>query len=479
LQQENKDYTQIGADIMRKPCVALLTIAETRDEFYEKRKPIVDEEIAFFHQQFSECFDILASVPIRGVSTALYWAEQAQSALADAVIIHVPIWAAPNLAGKIAANVDLPLMVLGNKRENSSSLVGVLAVAGAIGQTGKQVKRILGDFSDSSVQAGVVAFASACQTVRELKRSNYCVLGGRSLGINTTLADFAQWQKMFGIECDHRDQYEIVRRAETIDPARTSLHIDWLRSHTGLMAYGGAFSPQSLIKQVNSYLALKDIIAEGNYDFIGLKCQSELSDHYAIGCLAMALLGDTQDAEGAKQSVPVACEADNDGALTMRILSLIAGRPSNLMDIRLLRAEDQEIVFANCGGMPTYFAGRSPNAAENLVQVHMMENAFGKAGGGTVQFVCAPGEVTVARLFRVDGRYCLGAMEGSFIDRPREDLRRTTYCWPHAFFRSDIDFTKFFNTIGANHMHAVYGCHAQALRDLCALLDIEYINYNR
>jgi L-fucose isomerase, second N-terminal domain len=47
-------------------------------------------------------------------------------------------------------------------------------------------------------------------------RAQYCLIGGRSLGIDTTVIDPAQWLAEFGIDVDHVDQMELVRRAEAM-----------------------------------------------------------------------------------------------------------------------------------------------------------------------------------------------------------------------------------------------------------------------
>ena len=56
----------------------------------------------------------------------------------------------------------------------------------------------------------IVAVAAA----HRLRGLTYCLIGGRSLGIDTTVIDPAQWLKQFGIDVDHVDQLELVRRAE-------------------------------------------------------------------------------------------------------------------------------------------------------------------------------------------------------------------------------------------------------------------------
>jgi len=465
---------------LKRQIAAVLTVTENRDEFFERRKPLIEEEYEKVRNILSKEFDLIYSDLIRDTDAALYWADEAVKRQADVVIIHLPVWASPNLSAKIACNVNVPVMLLGNDRPETSSMVGLLAAAGALEQANIKVKRALGNFEDGKLKDEVVSFVKACHTLSVLRRSNYCQVGGRSIGIITTTADFSKWQELFGIECDHRDQLEVVRKAESMDPDRTKLYMDWLEQNIGKINFGGLFTPESLRKQVNSYLALKDMAREGHYDFMGLKCQMELSDGYAIGCLAIALLGDNYDAEGYKEPIPTSCEADSDGALTMKILSVISGgTPSNLMDIRMLKPAEERMVFANCGGMPTYFAGHSNNPSENLKNIHMMESVFGKAGGGTIQYVSKSGPVTLARLFRTGGEYKMAIIEGEFEDMPREELRKTTYCFPHGFVKAHIDYDLFFNTIGANHMHAVYGNYAKALQDFCDIKGIKYINYNK
>ena len=55
------------------------------------------------------------------------------------------------------------------------------------------------------LRSQIVAVAAA----RRLRGLTYCLIGGRSLGIDTTVIDPAQWMKQFGIDVDHVDQFEL------------------------------------------------------------------------------------------------------------------------------------------------------------------------------------------------------------------------------------------------------------------------------
>ena len=76
-------------------------------------------------------------------------------------------------------------------------------------QTGKKCIRVSGDYEDEQVQEKVNAFVQGIYVAEGIRRSSYGMIGGRSIGIGTTVADPSQWQSVFGVEFDHCDQYEI------------------------------------------------------------------------------------------------------------------------------------------------------------------------------------------------------------------------------------------------------------------------------
>ena len=79
----------------------------------------------------------------------------------EAVIIHVPIWATPSLAFRIAYGTSYPVLLLGNLQRNTSSLVTLLAVGGMLDQTGKKCIRVSGDYEDPQIQEKVFMWQKA------------------------------------------------------------------------------------------------------------------------------------------------------------------------------------------------------------------------------------------------------------------------------------------------------------------------------
>ena len=79
-------------------------------------------------------------------------------------------------------------------------------------------------------------------------------------------------------------------------------------------------------------------------------------------------------------------------------------------------AEDNFFDFCNSGAHATFFAGRSKLPEENLPRVHFWPEIFYfPAGGASVMHFARPGEVTLARLTRRNGRYWLAVVPAEFV----------------------------------------------------------------
>ena len=461
-----------------KQKIAVVSLGDCRRAFYETRKHIAVEETEKLIEALGELYEVYAPETVFSIDEALMVADEIRRRLIVQVVIHIPIWVTPNLVLRIANSTPYPVVLFGNTRKDSSSTVALLASAGVLSQSGKKYKRVIGDIREESVKKQVQDLLNAVYVAEGLRRSSYGMIGGRSIGIGTTVADPMQWQRLFGVEFDHCDQYEIVYRAKDQDPQRVKKHMDWIKEHFTIQ-YGGLFTEETLERQVRSYLALKDMAIEHCYNFMGVKCQPDMSDHFVLQCLGVALLNGNLDADGEKVPIPTSCECDCDGAITMKILSLCAGKqPSCLVDIRYFSGEEKELILANCGSMAPYFA--DPKNPDNAMrETWLLEHVFGLAGGGAVQMVAKSGPITCARLIRENGEYILTCFTGEIYEKPREELKKTTFSYPTQFIRADIDYEKFFQTMNANHLHTVYGNYKEVLKNFCEITGIRFLCYDR
>lgn len=91
---------------------------------------------------------------------------------------------------------------------------------------------------------------------------------------------------------------------KALDEERVQKHLKWVKENVPRIEYGDKFTEKTLELQVRSYLALKDMAAEKKYNFMGIKCQQDMSDHFVLQCLGVALLNNPYDSRRRKDTDP-------------------------------------------------------------------------------------------------------------------------------------------------------------------------------
>ncbi|MFI6938650.1 L-fucose/L-arabinose isomerase family protein [Streptomyces sp. NPDC050418] len=398
----------------------------------------------------------------------------------DLTIFHHSVWTFPHFTMLAAESTPGPILMVANIDPQFPGMVGMLAGGGGLDQIGRVHSRAWGDLGDPATRARILSNVRAGAAVQGLRGSTFGRIGGRPMGMYTATANTDQWMKVFGVDVEEIDQWEIVRRSENADASLVKQGRLWLEKHSAGVHYDGVrLTPELLERQIRSYYAMKELIAEWNLDFSGIKGQPELTAHFATMDIAEAFLNDPYDWEGPKDTHVTSTEADMDAALSMQILKLLSGTPVLFADVRHYHRDKDVWDLCNSGQHATWYAARSDDPVENLSKVNFFPEVFYfPAGGASVQHLAAPGDMTFARLTRQDGAYRMHVMRGSFEQYDAETnermMRASTWEWPHAFARLDASADDFLTRFGSNHIHAVPGDYVDDLRAVCAQLGIRY-----
>lgn len=466
---------------MQKRKVGILTFSDGRQS--------VHESLLDMNLQFQEGLKrrLEATGEVEVVTGEVVWtAELAkQEALklvkadVEMTIFNFAIWSFPHLPAIASQFAPGPFLLFSNVNPKYPGLVGMLASAGALDQIGVFHGRVWGNIHDDQVLRQVIAFIRAATAVKRLRGETYGLFGGRPMGMYTAVANLDQWRQLFGIDVEHIDQWEIVRRAQQVPEEKVEGAFRWLERHVRKIHYDSQqLTPEKLKLQIRSYYAVREIIAEKGLDFVGIKAQPELTDHFVTMDLTEAFLNDPYDWDGEHEPIVAATEADMDGALTMEILKHLSGEPVLFADVRHYDAEDDFFDLCNSGTHATYFANRSYDPAENLKKVEFYpEGFYFPAGGASVRHIAAPGEVTIARLARRNGHYWLAIAPAEFLDlgqRAEEKAAATQVEWPHAFARLKVPADEFLAVYDSNHCHAIYGNWVDELVWVAKILGIDY-----
>jgi len=393
----------------------------------------------------------------------------------DGVILNIAVFAFPSYIVLAAQSGKGPYLLLGPHDSRYPGLTGLLAAGGALSQVGIPHERLWVDLASEDLPRQILTFGRAAAAATRLRGQVYGLIGGRSIGMYTGAAPAELWQRRFGVDVDHVDQSEIVRRARLVSDRQVKMGRSWLEKHVREIAFDGIqLTPEKLDFELRCYVALKEIVADHQFDFVGLKCHFDMSEFFSVQCLGAAFMNDPYDWDGPKEPVALACEADSDGALTMQLLKLVSGKPSCLLDLRFYDPDKGVYVLPNCGAAPTWFAARSQDPGVNLAQVRIVPCIAKYAGGGAhVEFVFGQGELTLARLTRSPGGYRMTIALGEAQDYPLRGITGANPGWPHAFVRLHVPPDMAVQTLQSNHIHAVAGDYRAELIKLCQILNLE------
>jgi L-fucose isomerase len=331
-------------------------------------------------------------------------------------------------------------------------------VHGSLDELGLPHRFFYGSPDSGDVVGEIGSFIRASAAARGLSGKRLCVLGGRVMGMYTTMADIVQLKRVFGVEVEHMDAVRLYLEAEKVPEKEVAAVESRLRKTFGNVEAGG----KVLERSIRLYVALKALIERTGYDLLAVKCQDEMIDEYASSCLAVSLLND--------EGYTLSCEADINAGITMRMLSLLSGGIALFGDVNHLDLEKGILRIVNCGSMPTLLA-RSRKEVDLGLQYEYM----GKARGATTVLIVRESPVTIARLSRVKGEFVMLAASGKTREVERERLKESREYWPHAFVELDCEPKNFIQNIRSNHMHLCLGDYLKDVEEFCRIKGIECI----
>ena len=427
---------------------------------------------------------VTASKIVTSIRTSKEMGEELARENAKIIVMLYYIWDFPYLAWPFINTVgkDKPILSLSNNEGMYPGNVGLLATDGALRQTGMRTHRIVGDLDSPDVQAKVADWIRAAEAYTSVRGQVYGMYGGHSMGMETGYFHLAPIQKIFGVTTYQIDQLLLVERMKELDDEEVGKGFKWLSEMLGerIKYDGKMLTPETLKTQIRLYLAMNKVNNEWGFDFCGIKGQRELTEHVCITDVAEMLTNDPYDWNGAKEPFVCSTEADSLAALTMQILKYISGGlPPLFADVRLYHSDKDIWDFCNSGNHPSWYAARSNNPRENFkkITLHPALEMYFKAGGASVEFDAAPGEMTFARLGLWYEKFYMAIVKGTVLDLPQEERKRinsqTSPTWPHLHVRLPCNFEEFIDLFPCNHILAVPGDHINELVYLCEIAGVK------
>jgi len=429
---------------------------------------------------------VTGSEIITSVRSAQKVGEELSRANCKQVILCYYVWNFPFFVWPFINSLgrEKPILCLSNNSGKFPGNVGLLATDGALRQAGIRTQRIVGGMDDPKTCAKVIDWIYASQAYTTIQNEVYGMYGGHSMGMETGYFHLVPTIKAFGVTVRQTDQLLLVKKMEEVDMKEVEKGLKWFEQLLGprLKYDGKMLTPETLKTQIKLYLAMKMVNEEKGFDFCGLKGQRELTEYVCLGDVPEMLMNDPYDWNGKKETTVCATEADSLAAVTMQLLKYITGgMPVLFMDVRLYHPDKDIWDFCNSGNHASWYASRSMDPKENFKKVtfHPALEYYFKAGGASVEFDAAAGEMTFARLGLWDDKLYMVIVMGESLDLPAKERKaineETNPTWPHVHARLHCGFDEFMKLFPSNHILAVSGNHLRKLEYLCELSGIKAV----
>ncbi len=339
---------------------------------------------------------------------------------------------------------------------------GALVLHGALDEIGVKHELFYGYPDDERTMNDMMAFIRAAATASRLRDSRLGLVGGYSMGAVTGATDIPQVMSKFGVKVEHVDQFELVKRAEAFSRGNVEDTYNKLKK-----SYGNLPKLDKVMERsIRLYIALRDLTLQRKFDVTAVKCFPELGDNYATACLAQSLLPE--------EGLVTSCIGDVNTALSAYILHLLSGGATFNPDVQRIKKDEGIVILASDGAAPPSLAANP----ESIVLKCRGLATEGAADGISIGFICKPGPVTLIRLCRIKGEYCMHIASGeAFVPENAEELLKECGFphWPHAFIKLKGDVEAFIQNQRSEYISMCYGDYKEELVDLCHQLEVRPI----
>lgn len=307
--------------------------------------------------------------------------------------------------------------------------VGGLVLSAALSEVGIAHKFVYGGISDPKNVKKVANFCKASALKKSMEMTTLRAFGGRGMGQTCGVADPSQWMKVFGIDIDSRDTWELIQTANAVPQEEVDKVCDWIDENFTTPVERN----EGNLRSVRLYLALKALKERDGFDYYTIQSFPGLGDYYGASCFAQSMM--------LNDGVPTSTLSDYNTALSSIMIMGLSEDPIYYGDLQHVDKANKEIKIIGDGAVPPCLANE---AGVSLAQ-HGIPTE-GEAGGLSISLVCKSGKGVLARISRVNGRFriCVAKCEVYQPD-PAILEERKHECgipfWPHAFIKvqGDID----------------------------------------
>jgi len=334
-----------------------------------------------------------------------------------------------------------PMFEFEGNREQTGSLVGMLALQGALKRADYKFKKVIGFANDSKSTDEVKDFIYAASAKKTLRRTRIGLVGYMSMSMYPASFDHLLMSTLIGPEIVHFDTFIVIEGIKNIKNEQ----ILAVKEKISKLSQNN-IRDKLLNKAAGLYCSLKTLIERYNLDGINIKCQYELTKDFGCSsCIPLSMLAD--------EGYSVACEGDIPTHVSMHLLSLLSEKITTYVDILDFSGKN---IYLSCCGFAPFSLSKS-----------MKINEFNFKGfkGIVSSSILKPGEITMIRLSEKVGLYELLYTVGK---GKTTELRQKIMPAISVDLKNKVDSSIDF--FSSQHLALTYGNYEQRLLNFASLM---------
>lgn len=361
-------------------------------------------------------------------------------------------------AAGVAAQMKVPTLLWGARDERPNTdegrgrdtQCGMFACSKVMRRFGVQYSYIWNCETESEdFRNGYDAFIRVVSVIKTIKTLRIAKFGSRPVPFMSVMANEAELATKFGITTIPISPTAIAKRTDELIAENGEALKAYYADLTARIDTS-AMEPDKVLRCAAVAMATKQLMLENNCSVGAMECWSATP---IIGVPICMTLGELADA-----GLPISCETDLNGAVTLAILRAVTlGEASGfLADLTIRHPEnDNAELLWHCGPFP--YSLKDPASKARLVN-------------GQERWELKKGEITISRFDDIDGEYYLFGGEGKAVDGPETT---GTYVWFEADNWKRWEEKLMFGPY-IHHVGGVYGNYKKVLREAARYLGMKF-----
>lgn len=376
----------------------------------------------------------------------------------DAIFLPFCDFGEESVAAGIAANFKVPVLVWGPRdtapntdlTRGRDTQCGIIAATKVLSRSGVKFSYIMNSPSYSrQFQQGFENFIRVTNVVKTMKHMRIAQIGQRPEPFMSVISNEGALLEKFGITAV---PISLTQIAEIADRVVAENGMEFQRLYTDITTRidCSAMKEETIQRVVGLRMAMQQSIENKDCVAASMECWTAAPLLRGVPCIAIGEL------TGA--GIPVSCEGDLNGAVTLAIMNACAMGDTTqfFADLTIRHPEnDNAELLWHCGPFPY--------ALKDAASKARMVDFMGR-------WELKKGDITLCRFDDISGQYYLFAGAGHAIDGPETT---GTYVWFETDNWKDWEERLVFGPY-IHHVGGMYGNYSSVLREAARYLDVQF-----